>query len=114
MDTATVTAPPTIEWGIRHDATGQITHWGKWDHLALSDPKDYPGYTIVTREVSAWATPTQNDSEARIWKIAETLAYDRYPDQTVQDSTDEVIGVCMPLARQIWADLYPTPKEGTE
>ena len=64
MDTAVIT-PATTEYGIRHDATGQVTHWGKWDHLALSNPADYPGYTIVTRTVSAWAPAESTEGAPR-------------------------------------------------
>lgn len=65
MATATQITAPTTEFGLRHDATGQVTHWGKWDHLALSDPKDYPGYTVVAREVSAWTTAVSTEGATR-------------------------------------------------
>lgn len=51
--------------------------------------------------------PESVDSEAQIRRIAEELAYDRWPDQTVQDDP-EVIDVCEPLARRILAVMNPT------
>ena len=44
----------TVEWGVRADVNGTVCYWGATNHLAMADPKDYPGFTIVSRAVGPW------------------------------------------------------------
>jgi hypothetical protein len=46
--------PRVMEFGVRCDETGGVTTGPGWDYLSQADPKDYPGYTLVTRVVGGW------------------------------------------------------------
>lgn len=43
-----------VEYGVRDVVTDHVTYWGGENFLALSEPRNFPGYTIVTRTVSPW------------------------------------------------------------
>jgi hypothetical protein len=47
-------SPTTVEWGVRAEVSGAVCYWGPFNQLAESDPKDYPGFTIVTRNIGPW------------------------------------------------------------
>ena len=47
-------AATEVEWGVRDDRTGRVTSWGHQNFLERSDSSDYPGYTIVRRDMGPW------------------------------------------------------------
>ncbi|TFD58057.1 hypothetical protein E3T43_07370 [Cryobacterium sp. Hh7] len=49
-------SPTTVEWADRDDITGHVTVWHMQKWLENAHPKDYPGCTIVSRNVSPWIT----------------------------------------------------------
>ena len=47
-------SPTTVEWGVRHGETGNVVNWGIRNQLATADPRSYPGFTVVNRNVGPW------------------------------------------------------------
>ena len=45
-----------IEYGMRDDANNNVCHWGGRNFFdGKTDPKSYPGYTLVERSVAPWS-----------------------------------------------------------
>lgn len=62
-----VPEPGTVERGVRCEETGVVVCGPGWDFLASADPKNYPGYTLVTRVVGGWEpfNPTEINRDER-------------------------------------------------